>query len=107
MTDADGGADDEDIVRVVEALSRLTGRVAVNTWPTGVATSWAQHHGGPWPATTDPSSTSVGAAALVRFTRPLAYQDVPDPALPPALQDANPWTLPRRLDGVLSMPAAH
>lgn len=107
MTDADGGAGDGDIATVVEALSHLTGRVAVNTWPTGVATSWAQHHGGPWPATSNPSSTSVGAAALVRFTRPVAYQDVPNPALPPALQDANPWNLPRRVDGVLSMPATH
>jgi len=105
MTDADGGADDAEIGPVVEALSHLAGRVAVNTWPTGVATSWAQHHGGPWPATSNPSSTSVGAAALVRFTRPIAYQDVPERALPPTLQDANPWNLPRRLDGVLSMPA--
>ena len=106
MTDAEGGAQDPDLGPVVEALSHLSGRVAVNTWPTGVATSWAQHHGGPWPATSNPSGTSVGAAALVRFTRPIAYQDVPDQALPPALQDANPWHLPRRLDGVLSMPVA-
>ena len=106
MTDADGGADDPDLAPVVEALSHRAGRVAVNTWPTGVATSWAQHHGGPWPATSTPSSTSVGAAALVRFTRPIAYQDVPEPALPPTLRDANPWNLPRRLDGVLSMPTA-
>jgi len=106
MTDADGGADDPDLAPVVEQLSHLVGRVVVNTWPTGVATSWAQHHGGPWPATSTPSSTSVGAAALVRFTRPVAYQDVPEQALPPTLQDANPWDLPRRLDGVLSLPAA-
>lgn len=104
MTDAEGGAGDTDLVAVVEALSHRVGRVAVNTWPTGVATSWAQHHGGPWPATSNPSSTSVGAAALVRFSRPVAYQDVPERALPAALQDANPWNLPRRLDGVLSMP---
>ena len=97
-------SNDPDIGSIVEALSHLTGRVVVNTWPTGVATSWAQHHGGPWPATSNPSSTSVGAAALVRFTRPIAYQDVPERALPPALQDNNPWNLPRRLDGVLSMP---
>jgi NADP-dependent aldehyde dehydrogenase len=104
MTDADGGAADEDLAPVVESLSRLAGRVAVNTWPTGVATSWAQHHGGPWPATSSPAHSSVGAAALVRFTRPLACQDVPEQALPPALRDANPWYLPRRLDGILTMP---
>jgi NADP-dependent aldehyde dehydrogenase len=104
MTDAEGGAGDTDLVAVVEALSHHVGRVAVNTWPTGVATSWAQHHGGPWPATSNPSSTSVGAAALVRFSRPVAYQDVPERALPAALKDANPWNLPRRLDGVLSTP---
>ncbi|HQR26942.1 MAG TPA: hypothetical protein PLP61_07885, partial [Nocardioides sp.] len=48
-----------------------------------------------------PSATSVGAAALDRFTRPVAWQNVPDAALPPALREDNPWGLPRRVDGVL------
>ena len=70
-------------------------------WPTGVAVTWAQQHGGPWPATTSPSATSVGAAALDRFTRPVTWQSAPGMALPPALQDDNPWRLPRRVDGRL------
>jgi NADP-dependent aldehyde dehydrogenase len=48
-------------------------------------------------------SRRCGAAALDRFTRPVAYQDVPDQALPPALREGNPWGLPRRVDGILSL----
>ena len=96
-----GGVDDPEVPALVDALSRRVGRVMVDDWPTGVAFPWAQQHGGPWPATTIPSATSVGAAALGRFTRPVAWQSVPEPALPPALRDANPWGIPRRVDGVL------
>jgi NADP-dependent aldehyde dehydrogenase len=46
---------------------------------------------------------AAAAAALDRFTRPVAYQDVPDQALPPALREGNPWGLPRRVDGILSL----
>jgi NADP-dependent aldehyde dehydrogenase len=90
------GDPDPDVPWLVSRLSGLAGRVAVDEWPTGVALSGAQHHGGPWPATTQPATTSVGGAALSRFTRPVAYQNVPDSALPPALQAGNPWRLPRR-----------
>ncbi|HVU90953.1 MAG TPA: aldehyde dehydrogenase family protein [Jatrophihabitans sp.] len=93
-------ADDEDVAVLVAALGAKVGRVVFNGWPTGVATTWAQQHGGPWPATTVPSATSVGAAALGRFLRPVAYQGLPDAALPPALRAANPWGIPRRVDGV-------
>ena len=93
------GADDPDAPAVVTSLARFVGRVAVDAWPTGVATTWAQQHGGPWPSTTVPAATSVGAAALARFTRPVAFQNTPPTALPPALADANPWRLPRRVDG--------
>jgi NADP-dependent aldehyde dehydrogenase len=92
-----GSADDQDVPWLVDRLTKLAGRVTVNDWPTGVAVTRAQQHGGPWPATTVPSTTSVGADALVRFTRPVAYQNVPDAALPPALRESNPWHLPRRL----------
>ncbi|GLW33692.1 aldehyde dehydrogenase family protein [Actinoplanes regularis] len=91
-----GGPGDPAVPGLVAALSRTSGRVVVDGWPTGVTIGWAQHHGGPWPATTAPAHTSVGAAALQRFLRPVTYQDVPDPALPPALRDANPWGVPRR-----------
>ena len=36
-------------------LTRTVGRVVFNGWPTGVAVTWAQHHGGPFPATTAPA----------------------------------------------------
>jgi NADP-dependent aldehyde dehydrogenase len=85
--------------RLVELLSRRAGRLIWNGWPTGVAVTWAMHHGGPWPATTASVHTSVGATAVRRFLRPLAYQDVPDALLPEALRDGNPLRLPRRVDG--------
>lgn len=85
-----------------ELLARLTplaGRVLVNGWPTGVAVAPAQHHGGPYPATTS-TSTSVGGTAVERWLRPVAYQDTPEALLPPELRDGNPLGLPRRVDGV-------
>lgn len=99
-----GGADDPDVPGLVAALTPKVGRVAVDAWPTGVATTWAQQHGGPWPATTDPRATSVGAAALDRFTRPVAYQNAPQEALPPPLRKGNPWRIVRRVDGRLKVP---
>ena len=64
-----------------------TGRVVFNGWPTGVAVNWAQHHGGPYPASTAPAYTSVGAAAIRRWLVPVAYQDFPPDLLPAALRD--------------------
>ena len=101
---ATAGADDPDATWLIAQLSRQVGRVVVNGWPTGVATSWAQQHGGPWPATNRPDATSVGAAALDRFTRPVAFQDVPESALPAALRADNPWGLSRRVNGVIEPP---
>lgn len=92
-------ADDaDDASRLLVILTGIAGRVLWNGWPTGVTVSYAQQHGGPYPATTS-RTTSVGTAAISRFTRPVAYQDVPDAALPPALQDSNPWNIMRRVDG--------
>ncbi|GAA4207199.1 aldehyde dehydrogenase (NADP(+)) [Actinocatenispora rupis] len=87
---------------LLAAFAERAGRVIWNGWPTGVAVSWAQHHGGPWPATTAPLHTSVGVTAVRRFLRPVAYQDVPDALLPAELRDANPLGLPRRLNGTLT-----
>lgn len=95
-----GGADDGQAAQVVALLSGQVGRVAVDEWPTGVAFTWAQQHGGPWPATSAPAATSVGAAGLARFVRPVAYQSVHDGWLPPEARAANPWDLPRRRNGV-------
>ncbi|MGX4692947.1 aldehyde dehydrogenase (NADP(+)) [Streptomyces sp. JNUCC 63] len=81
-------------------LTPLAGRVLVNGWPTGVAVAPAQHHGGPYPATTS-TSTSVGGTAIERWMRPVAYQNAPEALLPPELRDDNPLGLPRRFNGRL------
>jgi NADP-dependent aldehyde dehydrogenase len=74
--------DDPLAADVIAAVTRIAGRVVWNGWPTGVAVTAGQHHGGPWPATTNPLHTSVGTAAIDRFTRPVAFQSVPDVLLP-------------------------
>lgn len=96
--------DDEDIAALVDVMRSTAGRVVWNGWPTGVAVSWGTHHGGPYPATTDPLHTSVGATAIRRFLRPAAYQSLPQHLLPPALWDDNPLAIPRRINGVLVLP---
>jgi NADP-dependent aldehyde dehydrogenase len=95
--------DDPTAPILVDLLSRCAGRVVWNGWPTGVSVTWAMQHGGPWPATTTPTTTSVGTAAIGRFLRPVAYQAVPEALLPAALQDANPLRLPRRVNGHLEL----
>lgn len=100
-----GEADDQVVPRLLSILAERAGRVLWNGWPTGVSVTWAMQHGGPYPATTAPMHTSVGTAAIARFLRPVSYQSVPDALLPPALQEANPWDLPRRVNGHL-VPAA-
>jgi NADP-dependent aldehyde dehydrogenase len=70
---------------VADVLARTVGRVVFNGWPTGVVVTQAQHHGGPWPASTAPAYTSVGAAAIRRWLVPVAYQDFPAQLLPAAL----------------------
>src|SRR5215469_952340 len=82
-----GSPEDLDLARpVITVLEHIAGRVVCNGWPTGVAVVAAQHHGGPWPATTVPASTSVGTAAIRRWLVPVAYQDFPAELLPPGLR---------------------
>ena len=90
----------EDVTAIVAQLVSRAGRILFDGWPTGVAVSWAQHHGGPWPATNS-QHTSVGVSALRRFLRPVAYQSADADVLPPELREENPLHLPRRVDGVL------
>jgi NADP-dependent aldehyde dehydrogenase len=85
--------------RVAQRVTGMAGRILFNGYPTGVAVTWAQQHGGPWPATTFPHHTSVGTTAIRRFLRPVAYQDAPDALLPAELREGNPLGLPRRVDG--------
>jgi NADP-dependent aldehyde dehydrogenase len=92
-------ADEAIAAQLLPLLREKAGRVLANGWPTGVEVTWAMVHGGPYPATSDGRTTSVGTLAMTRFLRPVCYQDIPDALLPPALQRANPWQLPRRVDG--------
>jgi len=85
---------------ILAELTPLAGRVLVNGWPTGVAVAPAQHHGGPYPATTS-TSTSVGGTAIERWLRPVVYQGAPAALLPAELRDENPLGLPRRFNGAL------
>jgi NADP-dependent aldehyde dehydrogenase len=93
-------ADPDDNPRaLLDSLSEIVGRIILNGYPTGVEVCRAIVHGGPYPATTDSATTSVGAAAIVRFSRMIAYQSTPDTLLPPALQNANPLNIPRTVNG--------
>ena len=81
-------------------LERKAGRILANTWPTGVEVCQAMVHGGPWPASSDSRSTSVGTAAIYRFLRPVCYQDIPQVLLPEALKDGNPLAISRLVNGI-------
>jgi alpha-ketoglutaric semialdehyde dehydrogenase len=85
--------------RLVPVLERKAGRLLANGWPTGVEVSHAMVHGGPFPATSDGRSTSVGTLAIDRFLRPVCYQDFPDALLPASLRNEALVQRPRRLDG--------
>jgi NADP-dependent aldehyde dehydrogenase len=93
----------DDIRSLVERLAELAGRVLFDGWPTGVAVTWGQHHGGPWPAT-NTQHTSVGATAIRRFLRPIAYQNSPVAILPEDLTDAGLARIPHRRNGELILP---
>ncbi len=84
---------------LIEILEGKVGRLIVNGVPTGVEVCHAMVHGGPFPATTDPRTTSVGTAAIYRFTRPVCYQDFPQRAMPAELRDDNPLSILRIVDG--------
>ena len=95
------GEDNDGIApELVRVLAGKAGRVLWNQWPTGVSVTYAQQHGGPYPATTAPTSTSVGTAGITRFLRPVAYQGLPAHLLPPALRDENPLGVPQRINGL-------
>ncbi|OLF09936.1 aldehyde dehydrogenase (NADP(+)) [Actinophytocola xanthii] len=83
-------------------LRPLAGRLVFDAYPTGVAVSWAQHHGGPWPSTNS-QHTSVGTTAIRRFLRPVTWQNAPADVLPAELAD-DFTAIPRRVDGVLEPP---
>jgi 2,5-dioxopentanoate dehydrogenase len=84
---------------LIDHLRERAGRLVFNGFPTGLEVCPSTHHGGPYPATTDIRSTSVGTAAILRFVRPVCYQNWPDAELPIELRDANERGLWRMVDG--------
>ena len=95
----------EDLVQyagLVSILERKVGRLIFNGFPTGVEVCPSMQHGGPYPATTDSRTTSVGTDAILRFARPLAYQNFPESSLPLELRNENPLGIWRLIDGRLS-----
>ena len=83
---------------LAEILAERAGRVIVNGFGTGVEVCASKHHGGPYPATTDASATSLGTAAILRFARPVCYQDFPQALMPAELRDDNPRKIMRLVD---------
>ena len=95
-------SDHDEARQLLPVLELKAGRILFNGWPTGVEVGHAMVHGGPYPATSDSRTTSVGARAIERFLRPVCYQDVPKGLLPSPIADANPERLWRRIDGDLT-----
>ena len=93
---AEPGAED-----LLDAAELKAGRVLFNGWPTGVEVGQAMVHGGPFPATSQSRSTSVGTLAIDRFLRPVSYQNAPQALLPDPLKDDNPLGIWRTFDGRL------
>ncbi len=95
-------ADDEiaEHEELIESIKNICGRFIMNGVPTGVEVCLSQHHGGPYPATTDSRFTAVGADGIKRFARPIAFQNWKNEFLPDELKDENPWGVGRRVGGV-------
>lgn len=96
---------DYDVAReLLPALESTAGRILVGGWPTGVEVGHAVIHGGPFPATSNSATTSVGSRAIERFMRPVSYQSLPDSLLPEPVRDQNAYALNRRIDGIVVAP---
>jgi alpha-ketoglutaric semialdehyde dehydrogenase len=83
---------------IINVIREKAGRVIFNGVPTGVEVNISTNHGGPFPATTDVRTTSVGTDAILRFVRPVTFQDCPDSLLPAELQNANPKNIWRTVN---------
>jgi 2,5-dioxopentanoate dehydrogenase len=99
------GQDLHDYADLIAILENKVGRLIFNGFPTGVEVTHAMVHGGPYPATSDGRSTSVGSLALLRFARPVCYQGFPDEVLPAELKDPNPLGIWRMIDGRMTREA--
>jgi NADP-dependent aldehyde dehydrogenase len=103
-------AQDEEIsqgLHLLAAMESRSGRVILNGYPTGVEVAPAMVHGGPFPATSDGQSSSVGTRAITRFVRPVCYQNFPESALPLELRESNPLVIERLVDGKRGVEASH
>lgn len=89
----------EEYAELISILEQKVGRIIINGYPTGVEVTHAMVHGGPYPATTDSRSTSVGTDAIKRFARPVCFQNFPQNLLPQELRDDNPLGVPRMVNG--------
>ena len=94
-------ADHPHVADLIPHLELIAGRIVFNGWPTGVEVGHATVHGGPFPATSAPSTTSVGSRAIERFLRPVAYQNFPEDLVPSEIRRDNPLGIPQRIDGRL------
>ncbi len=92
-------SDSMTVAKLLPVLEEKVGRILINGFGTGVEVCHAMVHGGPFPATSDSRTTSVGSLAIRRFLRPVAYQDLPDGLRPDGLKDANPLGVPRLVNG--------
>ena len=88
--------------QLIEILERKVGRIIINGFPTGVEVCSSMIHGGPFPATTDSRTTSVGTLAIYRFTRPVCYQGFSDALLPDELKNSNPSAIYRLVNSQLT-----
>jgi len=96
---------DEDMelaAKLYSVLEQKAGRVIFNGYPTGVEVCPSQQHGGPYPASSVSTATSVGVGAIVRFARFVSYQDSPESLLPTALKNINPLNISRLVNGQLT-----
>jgi NADP-dependent aldehyde dehydrogenase len=84
---------------LINILEQKAGRLIINGYPTGVEVNHAMVHGGPFPATTDSRTTSVGTASITRFSRPVCYQNFSNTLLPDELKVNNPLKIWRLLNG--------
>jgi alpha-ketoglutaric semialdehyde dehydrogenase len=91
---------------LIDILETKVGRIVFNGYPTGVEVCSSMNHSGPYPASTDARFTSVGTAAVLRFVRPVCYQNSPQHTLPLELRDDNPLGIWRLLDNHWTQSAA-
>ncbi len=92
----------KEYAELIFILEQKVGRLLLNGYPTGVEVCHAMVHGGPFPATTDSKTSSVGTLAIHRFTRPVCYQNFPQKLLPSELKDSNPLDIWRLVDGEIT-----